>query len=266
MTSGKPIVLCFLTLMLWTARAEATSEHEAYVPTGECSIKEDFERLNVLLNQAVTTSSHLNSQSIVSGCLYADPCTGQCTQFIQGPGIVIDGVTFRGGCALQFSGEGFPTGACYPTLVPLPSKTLTDVCGNLDIDFSNAVDHLSFKLHSWSPGAITVFINVYAADDITVLDSLARVVSPGGQIVDMAEVSGIGRVALGGGAIIDDLSFCQGVCGNGIVEPNEECDDGNVEDGDRCSSKCKHECAPLGENTMETEAEIDFRVPRKPTD
>ena len=32
-----------------------------------------------------------------------------------------------------------------------------------------------------------------------------------------------------------------GVCGNGIVDPYEECDDGNNVDGDGCSSNCKFE-------------------------
>ena len=31
------------------------------------------------------------------------------------------------------------------------------------------------------------------------------------------------------------------ICGNGIVEPGEECDDGNTSDGDGCSSECRHE-------------------------
>nr|BAK03066.1 predicted protein [Hordeum vulgare subsp. vulgare] len=32
-----------------------------------------------------------------------------------------------------------------------------------------------------------------------------------------------------------------GVCGNGIADSGEECDDGNVEDNDGCSSVCKLE-------------------------
>jgi cysteine-rich repeat protein len=31
------------------------------------------------------------------------------------------------------------------------------------------------------------------------------------------------------------------LCGNGIVEPGEQCDDGNTTDGDGCSSECRHE-------------------------
>ena len=32
---------------------------------------------------------------------------------------------------------------------------------------------------------------------------------------------------------------CTGVCGNGILEPGEDCDDGNNFDGDGCSANCK---------------------------
>jgi cysteine-rich repeat protein len=33
-------------------------------------------------------------------------------------------------------------------------------------------------------------------------------------------------------------NVCDPICGDGFVEGNEECDDGNLEDGDGCSSKC----------------------------
>ena len=35
------------------------------------------------------------------------------------------------------------------------------------------------------------------------------------------------------------------VCGNGVVEPGEACDDGNVDDADGCSSSCAPQCAPV---------------------
>lgn len=38
---------------------------------------------------------------------------------------------------------------------------------------------------------------------------------------------------------------CTGVCGNGIVEPGEDCDDGNNLDGDGCAANCKEQ-APCG--------------------
>ena len=42
-----------------------------------------------------------------------------------------------------------------------------------------------------------------------------------------------------------DLGLLCYKCGNGIVEdPHEECDDGNLENGDGCNSKCATEAAP----------------------
>ena len=35
------------------------------------------------------------------------------------------------------------------------------------------------------------------------------------------------------------------VCGNGIVEGAEECDDGDTDDGDGCSAQCKVQISSL---------------------
>jgi cysteine-rich repeat protein len=39
----------------------------------------------------------------------------------------------------------------------------------------------------------------------------------------------------------DTLGKCNG-CGNGVLDPGEECDDKNNQDGDGCSADCKKEC------------------------
>ncbi|MFN8642957.1 MAG: DUF4215 domain-containing protein [Candidatus Binatia bacterium] len=44
---------------------------------------------------------------------------------------------------------------------------------------------------------------------------------------------------IGGAFYIQDAVTCPAaVCGNGVVEPNEECDDGNTADGDACPATC----------------------------
>lgn len=48
---------------------------------------------------------------------------------------------------------------------------------------------------------------------------------------------------------ISHIEFCGNydpVCGNGIVEPGEECDDGNLVNGDGCDNECQYECAISG--------------------
>mgnify|MGYP006273011213 CR=1 FL=1 len=48
------------------------------------------------------------------------------------------------------------------------------------------------------------------------------------------------------------------VCGNGIIEGDEECDDGNTEDGDGCSGLCTIESTPVcGNGILETGEECD---------
>jgi len=46
-----------------------------------------------------------------------------------------------------------------------------------------------------------------------------------------------GAGGVGGSGSVSD-------CGNGVVEPGEECDDGNDDDGDGCDHACVVECPP----------------------
>jgi cysteine-rich repeat protein len=46
-------------------------------------------------------------------------------------------------------------------------------------------------------------------------------------------------------AISAPMAAAAAVCGNGLVEASEQCDDGNTRDGDGCSSKCTVEAKPV---------------------
>jgi cysteine-rich repeat protein len=50
---------------------------------------------------------------------------------------------------------------------------------------------------------------------------------------------------------------CSPVCGNGITEPGETCDDGNLLDGDGCDSSCQLEAVP----TVFRLSDLDLRDP-----
>jgi uncharacterized delta-60 repeat protein len=53
-----------------------------------------------------------------------------------------------------------------------------------------------------------------------------------------------GRAALAGHNVFALARYLPGdICGNGVIEPGEECDDGNLVDGDCCSSLCQIEPA-----------------------
>jgi cysteine-rich repeat protein len=54
--------------------------------------------------------------------------------------------------------------------------------------------------------------------------------------------SSIGGSSMTGEAGASEAGAPAAVCGNGIVEPGEECDDGNTVDEDGCSSICTNKC------------------------
>jgi len=53
----------------------------------------------------------------------------------------------------------------------------------------------------------------------------------------------------------DDYDTGTSICGNGILDPDESCDDGNTEDGDACSADCATET-----ESMEQEAGLDSQA------
>ena len=64
---------------------------------------------------------------------------------------------------------------------------------------------------------------------------------PGGDIAKAEFIDANGG-GFADGFVLDDLGFdVLAVCGNQLVESGEDCDDGNVEDGDGCSSTCQFE-------------------------
>ena len=62
------------------------------------------------------------------------------------------------------------------------------------------------------------------------------------------------------------LAFAQ-TCGNDILESPEECDDGNLEDGDGCSATCTHEPAThdqlktlMGNQALKNKVEVSIVI------
>jgi cysteine-rich repeat protein len=66
----------------------------------------------------------------------------------------------------------------------------------------------------------------------------------GNGIVEAGEACDDGNAASGDGCSASCAREQGAVCGNGAVEAGEECDDGNTTDGDGCSSTCKDEPKP----------------------
>jgi cysteine-rich repeat protein len=52
-------------------------------------------------------------------------------------------------------------------------------------------------------------------------------------------------------------------CGNGVLELEEECDDGNLEDGDGCDAGCRLDCRPAPEPSCIEAAQADLQFSEK---
>ncbi|MFH1107596.1 MAG: M4 family metallopeptidase, partial [Planctomycetota bacterium] len=106
----------------------------------------------------------------------------------------------------------------------------------------------------------------------TSLIDLSSFVS-GGDIVQIR--FDFGKDACGGflGWYVDDFEvYTCPTCGDEVVDPGEECDDGNLANGDGCSSSCQLEIVPPGNivwdandlSTDRTTRSLRFRVEGKP--
>jgi cysteine-rich repeat protein len=84
--------------------------------------------------------------------------------------------------------------------------------------------------------------SIYAGADITVTrGALDGQAVAGGRGTTTAPT---GAVTLTGPGTVNACGTSSGpVCGNGVTEPPEECDDGNITSGDGCSAQCKKEGA-----------------------
>jgi cysteine-rich repeat protein len=59
-------------------------------------------------------------------------------------------------------------------------------------------------------------------------------------------------------AVCDIGAFELGGCGDGFVDSSEECDDGNIVDGDGCSANCTNEVVPAcGDGILQSGEECD---------
>jgi hypothetical protein len=161
---------------------------------GGSGVTENFENYNVPDGDArLSGTATLDSSTVVNG---------------QGPGLVVNGVTFVGGSSnLQWNGANY---------VGSPSKEL--VAGKpMNIDFSVPVNAFGLDLRAFTGFGDTATVTIFGTDDSTVLDTISPIGLAGTGVpvfFGYQDIAGIGKIeltqqSLFWSPIIDNLTFGQ---------------------------------------------------------
>ncbi|MCF7846659.1 MAG: DUF11 domain-containing protein [Candidatus Gracilibacteria bacterium] len=94
---------------------------------------------------------------------------------------------------------------------------------------------IEWKVTSSETFTIDVLVNQDTPDGTIICNSVSAVSQLGGGVNQAVVTPPLCLEVEGGGPPPEP------VCGNGIVEPGEECDDGNTNNGDGCSASCTEE-------------------------
>ena len=192
----------------------------------------------------------INSGVIADGCGGVLNCNPPCvptTCAAQGinSGVIADGC---GGvlncnppcvpttCAAQGINSGVIADGCGGVLNCNPPCVPT-TCAAQEVTCGTIADGCGGVLHCNSGGGLscnTGLLGACAAGTTACINGVlvcVQTYQPSAEICDGLDNNCDGKV--------DEGLSCAAVCGNGILEPGEECDDGNTINGDGCSATCK---------------------------
>jgi hypothetical protein len=160
---------------------------------GGSGVTENFENYNVPDGDARPLQATLDSSTVVNG---------------QGPGLVVNGVTFvAGSSVLQWNGANY---------FGSPSKELVAV-KPMNIDFSVPVNAFGLDLRAFTGFGDTATVTIFGTDDSTVLDTISPIGLAGTGVpvfFGYQDIAGIGKIELTQQSqfwspIIDNLTFGQ---------------------------------------------------------
>ena len=160
---------------------------------GGSGVTENFENYNVPDGNGDGLQATLDSSTVVNG---------------QGPGLVVNGVTFVAGSSnLQWNGANY---------FGSPSKEL--VAGQpMNIDFSVPVNAFGLDLRAFTGFGDTATVTIFGTDDSTVLDTISPIGLAGTGVpvfFGYQDIAGIGKIELTQQSgfwspMIDNLTFAQ---------------------------------------------------------
>ena len=161
---------------------------------GGSGVTENFENYNVPDGDSGGLQATLDSSTVVNG---------------QGPGLVVNGVTFVAGSSnLQWNGANY---------FGSPSKELVALSQPMNIDFSVPVNAFGLDLRAFTGFGDTATVTIFGTDDSTVLDTISSIGLAGTGVpvfFGYQDIAGIGKIeltqqSLFWSPIIDNLTFGQ---------------------------------------------------------
>ncbi len=182
-----------------------------------------------------------------------DGCGATCALEASGDGSVCPGIayTFKGNTSVSFAGDtstltgtSTSTGQCSSASAKNAIYAITpDKNGSLDLEmraaFPNAMLHVRRECFSSS----------YEVDCTPGPASTSKPIPPGTPVKLQIQafageaifVFADARNSADVGTFVLDAKLSAAVCGNGVLDGGETCDDGNTTSGDGCDSTCKVE-------------------------
>ena len=161
---------------------------------GGSGVTENFENYNVPDGNGDELQATLDSSTVVNG---------------QGPGLVVNGVTFVAGSSnLQWNGANY---------FGSPSKELVALSQTMNIDFSVPVNAFGLDLRAFTGFGDTATVTIFGTDDSTVLDTISSIGLAGTGVpvfFGYQDIAGIGKIeltqqSLSWSPMIDNLTFGQ---------------------------------------------------------
>ncbi|GCL53714.1 hypothetical protein NIES3806_10500 [Microcystis aeruginosa NIES-3806] len=161
---------------------------------GGSGVTENFENYNVPDGNGDELQATLDSSTVVND---------------QGPGLVVNGVTFVAGSSnLKWNGANY---------FGSPSKELVALSQTMNIDFSVPVNAFGLDLRAYQGFGDTATVTIFGTDDSTVLDTISSIGLAGTGVpvfFGYQDIAGIGKIELtqqsgSWSPMIDNLTFGQ---------------------------------------------------------
>jgi cysteine-rich repeat protein len=158
--------------------------------------------------------------------------------------VVVATVDILGGCAVH---EGDSIKFTLRLDRPVPSSVTVNLALNGSGDDPATLDDFNAapNVVVIAPNEVVTYFDVITTDDLLFEPTEAFEV----RIQGVSSPHIIGTDSAGGSIFDND----QPICGNGIVEAPEQCDDGNTQDGDGCSAACGLPIVGADQNPLDCE-------------